>query len=125
LGKIRNMRWRGFTFGLIVLILLYLILRSVFTLIALLFEDEFADAIPASELRSANSTSTRPALIPKIIHQTYKHNDIPAVWREAQQSCIDLHPDYKYIVRESCLFMPCRSYYEANSVVPNLIVMDR
>ncbi|KAL3444710.1 nucleotide-diphospho-sugar transferase [Aspergillus insuetus] len=92
------MRWRGFTFGLIVLIVLYLISRSVFTLLALLFEDDFADAIPAGELGSANSTGAAPSLIPKIIHQTYKHNDIPAVWREAQQSCIDLHPDYKYIL---------------------------
>jgi mannosyltransferase OCH1-like enzyme len=94
-----NMRWRGFTFGLIVLIILCLIVRSVFTLLALLFEDEFADAIPASEIRSANYTGIKPPIIPKIIHQTYKHNDIPGVWKDAQQSCVDLHPDYKYIVR--------------------------
>jgi mannosyltransferase OCH1-like enzyme len=119
------MRWRGFTFGLIVLIVLYLIIRPVFTLLALLFEDEFPDAIPARDIRSANSTSTEPSLIPKIIHQTYKHSDIPAVWREAQQSCIELHPDYKYIVREPCVPMPCNAQSEANSAVPNLTVMDR
>ncbi|KAL2839898.1 nucleotide-diphospho-sugar transferase [Aspergillus pseudodeflectus] len=92
------MRWRGFSFGLIILIILYLIIRSVFTLLALLFQGEFSDGIPAREIRSANSTSTGPSLIPKIIHQTYKDNDIPTGWREAQQSCIDLHPDYKYIL---------------------------
>jgi mannosyltransferase OCH1-like enzyme len=128
LAQIKNMRWRGFTFGLITLIFLFLLIRSVFTLLALLFEDEFADAIPARELRSANYTNYTtigPPLIPKIIHQTYKHNNIPAVWREAQQSCIDLHTDYKYIVRDGTLPVLCRSYYEANSDVPNLIVMDR
>jgi mannosyltransferase OCH1-like enzyme len=117
------MRWRGFSFGLIILIILYLIIRSVFTLLALLFEGEFSDGIPAREIRPANSTSTGPSLIPKIIHQSYKDNDIPTGWREAQQSCIDLHPDYKYIVR-SAAYAPRRNYF-TDDVILNLIVMDR
>jgi hypothetical protein len=52
-------------------------------------------------LPSPNSSliEHRPQIIPKIIHQTYKNETIPEVWVEAQQSCIDLHPDYEYIVR--------------------------
>ncbi|KAL2817642.1 nucleotide-diphospho-sugar transferase [Aspergillus granulosus] len=84
-------------FCLIVLILLYLILRPVFTLLTLLFEDASpADAIQLSEVNYTRTPG--PALIPKIVHQTYKHRDIPQVWRKAQQSCIDLHPDYEYIL---------------------------
>lgn len=37
-------------------------------------------------------------LIPKIIHQTYKDENIPEKWRAGQQACIDLHPDYEYIL---------------------------
>ncbi|KAF7507043.1 hypothetical protein GJ744_010971 [Endocarpon pusillum] len=92
---------RGLIIFLIInaLILTFLI-RSVFTLLTLLFEDASADAISHSELPALNSTliDTRPQLIPKLIHQTYKSETIPAHWREAQQSCIDLHPDYEYIL---------------------------
>ncbi|GME66109.1 hypothetical protein GTA08_BOTSDO04291 [Neofusicoccum parvum] len=34
--------------------------------------------------------------IPKIIHQTYRNHSIPEHWRPAQQSCVNLHPDYEY-----------------------------
>ncbi|EKG09054.1 hypothetical protein MPH_13964 [Macrophomina phaseolina MS6] len=34
--------------------------------------------------------------IPKIIHQTYANTSIPDHWKPAQQSCLDLHPDYEY-----------------------------
>lgn len=40
----------------------------------------------------------RPLLIPKIIHQTYKTTDIPQKWAKEQQSCINLHGDYTYIL---------------------------
>ncbi|KKY14813.1 putative mipc synthase [Diplodia seriata] len=36
------------------------------------------------------------AKIPKIIHQTYANRTIPDHWKKAQQSCLDLHPDYEY-----------------------------
>ncbi len=88
-------------FILVNLLILTLLVRSVSTLLSLLVEDAAADAIHRAELPSPNSSliETRPQIIPKIIHQTYKNETIPEVWREARQSCIDLHPDYEYIVR--------------------------
>ena len=37
-------------------------------------------------------------MIPKIIHQTYINESIPKVWAPARKACIDLHPDYEYIM---------------------------
>lgn len=34
--------------------------------------------------------------VPAIIHQTWQTNQVPDKWKEAQQSCIDMHPDYEY-----------------------------
>lgn len=34
--------------------------------------------------------------VPKIIHQTWRDNNIPHKWQAARQSCLDLHPDYEY-----------------------------
>lgn len=87
-------------FLLINILIIGILVHSVFTLLTLLFEDASADAISNAELPPPNSTliDDRPQLIPKIIHQTYKNTTIPAHWREAQQSCIDLHPDYEYIL---------------------------
>ncbi|KAJ5125137.1 MIPC synthase subunit (SurA) [Penicillium atrosanguineum] len=67
-------------------------------------EDATVDAIHHAELPSANSSliEQRPQIIPKIIHQTYRHEAIPEIWVEAQQSCIDLHPDYEYIAHHLC-----------------------
>lgn len=85
-------------FILITLLLVTFLLHTVSTLLSLLIEDASADAIQKSELPAPNSTllSQRPQVIPKIIHQTYKNTSIPAVWAPAQQSCLDLHPDYEY-----------------------------
>ncbi|CAG8165638.1 unnamed protein product [Penicillium salamii] len=87
-------------FLLVNLLILSLLVRSVSTLLSLLVEDAAADAIHRAELPSPNSSliEQRPQIIPKIIHQTYKNETIPEVWVEAQQSCIDLHPDYEYIL---------------------------
>ncbi|KAJ5109805.1 Mannosyl phosphorylinositol ceramide synthase SUR1 [Penicillium argentinense] len=87
-------------FVLVNLLVLSLLIRSVSTLLSLLVEDAAADAIHRAELPSPNSSliEQRPQIIPKIIHQTYKNETIPEVWRDAQQSCIDLHPDYEYIL---------------------------
>lgn len=41
---------------------------------------------------SASAASNGTALIPRIIHQTYRTAEIPAVWRAAQASCQALHP---------------------------------
>lgn len=83
------------------------LVRSVFTLLTLLIEDASADAIRRSDLPSPNSSliETRPQLIPKIIHQTYKNESIPAMWLGAQQSCIKLHADYEYKVRFGGFFL--------------------
>lgn len=92
-------------FILVNLLILSFLIRSVSTLLSLLVEDASADAIHRSELPSPNSSliETRPQIIPKIIHQTYKNETIPEVWVEAQKSCIDLHPDYEYIVHFSAI----------------------
>lgn len=34
--------------------------------------------------------------VPKLLHQTWKTHEVPEVWKAAQKSCIDLHPDYEY-----------------------------
>lgn len=75
-------------------------MSKVWVLITLLFVDGSADAISRAELPAPDSAAIedRPQLIPKIIHQTYANESIPEVWREAQQSCLDLHEDYEYIV---------------------------
>ena len=71
------------------------------TLIALLFETGLQNAIPPSILSSswiASTTSEEHRPIPKIIHQTWKNETVPEAWSIAQYSCLDLHPDYQYIV---------------------------
>ena len=82
------------------LLLVGFLVRSVFTLLTLLVEDAADDAIRRPDLPAANSSllESRPQLIPKIIHQTYKNESIPEIWQVAAQSCKDLHPDYEYIV---------------------------
>ncbi len=74
------------------------------TPIKLLFEDGKTDAIPVSELLISDDVhreNTNKHVVPKIIHQTYKTAEIPEQWKETQKSCLELHPDYKYIV--SCI----------------------
>ena len=80
------------------IVLFMLALRTLSTLLGLLFEDADLDVVRPSELPASTSTldSSLPQLIPKIIHQTYINNSIPERWREAQESCIKMHPDYEY-----------------------------
>lgn len=87
-------------FFVVLAVIVTIILHSVSTLLTLLLEDFSADAIHRSELSFGNSSADehRPQLIPKIIHQTYKNDSIPEMWREAQKSCLRLHHDYKYMV---------------------------
>lgn len=87
-------------FLLVTILLLTFLLHEVSTLIALLLEDASADAIQKSELPAPNSTflTSRPQLIPKLIHQTYINDSIPTHWQSAQKSCTDLHSDYEYIL---------------------------
>jgi inositol phosphorylceramide mannosyltransferase catalytic subunit len=87
---------------LLLLLLLFALLGSavylVSTLIALLFEDGLASAIsPGALARDTMDEQHKP--IPKIIHQTWKNETIPEAWAVAQYTCMELHPDYEYIVR--------------------------
>lgn len=55
----------------------------------------------------AGGNVSRNAVIPKILHQVFHnwHNasdsssTIPAKWRPMQQTCLDLNPDWEYMVR--------------------------
>ncbi|CUM67761.1 uncharacterized protein PRCAT00005466001 [Priceomyces carsonii] len=69
-----------------------------FDLITLLNDDSFTDALLNVELHPSNGVLERPPIIPKIIHQTYKTDEIPEMWKPGQQACLDLHPDYQYIL---------------------------
>ncbi|KAI5307718.1 hypothetical protein KEM55_007600 [Ascosphaera atra] len=91
-------------FGVGIVLALTYLLYTFSTLLSLLLEDFANDAIPRTDIPSLNGTSnssptaSRPQLIPKIIHQTYKNETIPEVWKDAQKSCINLHDDYEYIL---------------------------
>ncbi|KAJ6000354.1 Mannosyl phosphorylinositol ceramide synthase SUR1 [Penicillium waksmanii] len=64
---------RGLSISLLAcLIVIVLLIRNIWILLSLLVEDAAADAI--------------------------HHENIPEVWFGAQKSCIDLHPDYEYIL---------------------------
>ncbi|KAI9832516.1 MAG: hypothetical protein M1819_004305 [Sarea resinae] len=85
-------------FLVINLLVVAFILNSVWTLLSLLLQDGSDDAIHRAEIPAPNSglIDNRPQVIPKIIHQTYINESIPAHWRDGQQSCIKLHDDYEY-----------------------------
>jgi mannosyltransferase OCH1-like enzyme len=85
-------------FMLVTVVVLGFAVHSVWTLLGLLVATGREDAILRGELPAPNSgtINQRPQLIPKIIHQTYKNESIPAHWQGPQQSCLDLHPDYEY-----------------------------
>ncbi|KAL4742965.1 hypothetical protein BDV11DRAFT_202203 [Aspergillus similis] len=99
-------------FLLINLVILFFLVRSVWTLLLLLSEDGADDAIHRADVLSLNSTlvEQRPQIIPKIIHQTYKNQNIPEVWVDAQRSCMDLHPDYEYIRADSIRYFVLAYY---------------
>lgn len=94
------MRRNVLIFILITLSILAFCIHMVWTLLTLLFVTGAEDAISRAEIPGPNSTAPleKDTLIPKIIHQTYKNETIPEVWRDAQKSCLDLHPDYEYIL---------------------------
>ena len=70
----------------------------VSTLIALLFETGLSSAIDPQQLIQQQYLDEQHRPIPKIIHQTWKNETIPEDWSIAQYTCLDLHPDYEYIV---------------------------
>ena len=89
--------WRrtSLLFYFAVFVVLILLHRSRY-LIGLLFEDGGRDSISPSDVPSENTTL--PLLIPKIIHQTYKNEDLPEHWKNAQYAVKYYHPDYEYMV---------------------------
>lgn len=80
------------------LILACFLVWYLFDLITLLNDDSFQDALLDVELNPVDGVLEKPAIIPKIIHQTYKNQDIPDIWKSGRQACVDLHPDYQYIL---------------------------
>jgi mannosyltransferase OCH1-like enzyme len=94
------MRTKVLLFLLANVLVLGLLVRSVWTLLALLVIDGSDAAISRAEIPAPNSDMIKqlPQIIPKIIHQTYVNDSIPEVWQEAQKSCLDLHKDYEYRV---------------------------
>lgn len=90
----KELKYLLYSHVVIVVFLVY----YLFDLITLLHDDSFSDALLDVELNPHDNKINKPLIIPKIIHQTYKTTEIPEVWQKGQQSCIDLHPDYQYIL---------------------------
>lgn len=67
-------------------------------LLSLLFDSPGTDAFLEFEINPPHDNPEKTLVIPKRIHQTYKTNEIPEKWQAGQQACIDLHPDYEYIL---------------------------
>jgi hypothetical protein len=92
---------------LVVCVVLILLHRSRF-LLGLLFEDGKGDAVFPSELLRPSSEMrwNETAVIPRIIHQTYKTTEIPEHWKEGQQAVRKLHPNWDYMVCFPPLSLP-------------------
>ena len=54
------------------------------SLIALLFEDGLRDSVTLAAIEAHGNSSRASHPIPKIIHQTWKNNNIPEQWQIAQ-----------------------------------------
>lgn len=76
--------------------LFFYLVWFLFDLITVLNDTSAPYAFTQAELAAETTPETQ--MIPKIIHQTYKTTTIPEVWREGQQRCKDLNPDYQYIL---------------------------
>lgn len=85
-------------FVVVNIVFIVFLVHSVWTLLSLLVVDGSNDMISRAELPGPNSEvpKSKEMIIPKIIHQTYVNESIPFHWKEAQQSCLDLHEDYEY-----------------------------
>jgi inositol phosphorylceramide mannosyltransferase catalytic subunit len=110
---VRNMSRRPSPILLIICLPIIYVLYTASSLIALIFEGGLTDAVTLLGIeKHANATGTSHP-IPKIIHQTWKNEDIPEQWQIAQYTwygsivpkskiliaiSLDLHPDYHYMV---------------------------
>jgi inositol phosphorylceramide mannosyltransferase catalytic subunit len=79
----------------VALVALFFLHRSRY-LIGLLLEDGSSDLLYPLDVPPENTTL--PLLIPKIIHQTYKNEDLPEHWKNAQNAVLWHHQDYQYMV---------------------------
>ncbi|GAA6062077.1 hypothetical protein JCM10212_006500 [Sporobolomyces blumeae] len=52
---------------------------------------------PASLAKNSSGKTPQPR-IPKIIHATWKTDVLPDRWEKIRQGCIDLHPDYEFML---------------------------
>lgn len=77
------------------LMIITFILYYTFDLLTLIIDDTTKDSIKPTDLLNLHPNNTK---IPKIIHQTYKTNDIPVDWRQSQSNCQIWNPDYEYIL---------------------------
>lgn len=81
-------------FLVIVTALLLFAVNQVWNLLGLLVYDGKEDMIDPADLPDPGNKLNQDSpnqMIPKIIHQTTKNETIPAVWKEAHQSCVDMH----------------------------------
>ncbi|GAA6006688.1 hypothetical protein JCM10207_005021 [Rhodosporidiobolus poonsookiae] len=53
-------------------------------------------SVEAAQASTANRT-VQPR-IPKIIHATWKTDTLPQRWEDVRQGCIDMHPDYEFML---------------------------
>lgn len=74
------------TFILLVIVILPVcyVFYLASSLIALVFEDGLKDSVSFAALEEIGNRSSASHPIPKIIHQTWKNNDIPEQWQIAQ-----------------------------------------
>lgn len=88
-------------FFLIWVLIFWFVGQSLWPLLGLLgvFEDG-GDPIKHAELpfRGSRQPNARPHVVPKIIHQVYIGESVPERWLYPQQTCIETHQDFEYMV---------------------------
>lgn len=91
------------------LCLIFSITYYTFDLLTLIIDPTTEDAILSKDItpnntflndlnNDNNNNIDSKMIIPKIIHQTYKDENIPPHWKIGQEKCQSLNPDYKYIL---------------------------
>ncbi|KAG0671615.1 hypothetical protein C6P45_000106 [Maudiozyma exigua] len=83
------------------ILVLGIITYCTFGILLVVFDDSSPESLQNHELNPSISESIGVNIdsipkIPKIIHQVYRTENIPEQWKENQQKCIYLHPDYEY-----------------------------
>jgi len=66
------------------------------SLIALILEDGLKDSVSFAAVEASGNSSTASHPIPKIIHQTWKNNNIPEQWQIAQFTWYVVYIDFVY-----------------------------